>query len=67
MLLHPQIIEEEGGKKFVVLPYDEFLQIREALENLEDLGELSKEREECLDAPSRSLREIGKELGFEPE
>jgi|WetSurMetagenome_2_1015567.scaffolds.fasta_scaffold1584341_1 hypothetical protein len=67
MLLHPQIIEKEGEKKFVVLPYEEFLQIQEALENLEDLRELREEREESEGIPSRSLREIGKELGFEPE
>jgi hypothetical protein len=67
MLLHPQIIEEEGGKKFVVLPYDEFLQIQEALEDLEDLREFGWEREESVGIPSRGLREIGKELGFEPD
>lgn len=67
MLLHPQVIEKEGKKEFVVLPYEEFLQIQEALEDFEDLRELRKEREESMDAPSRSLREIGKELGFERE
>ncbi len=67
MLLHPQVIEKEGEKEFVVLPYEEFLRIQEALEDLEDLRELRKEREESMDAPTRSLREIGKELGFEQE
>jgi PHD/YefM family antitoxin component YafN of YafNO toxin-antitoxin module len=65
MLLHPQIIEKEGKKEFVVLPYEEYLQIQEALEDLEDLRELRKEREDSMDAASRSLREIGRELGFE--
>ncbi|MEW6532066.1 MAG: type II toxin-antitoxin system Phd/YefM family antitoxin [Thermodesulfobacteriota bacterium] len=67
MLLHPQVIEKEGRKEFVVLPYEEFMQIQEALEDLEDLRELRKERYECMETPSRSLREIGKELGFEPK
>ncbi|MBI4964879.1 MAG: type II toxin-antitoxin system Phd/YefM family antitoxin [Desulfomonile tiedjei] len=67
MLLHPQIIEKEGKKEFVVLPYEEFLKIQETLEDFEDLRELRREREESIDKPSRSLREIGKELGFEPE
>jgi hypothetical protein len=67
MLLHPQLIEKEGKKEFVVLPYEEFLQIQEALEDFEDLRELRKEQEETMDSPSRSLREIGKELGFEQE
>jgi hypothetical protein len=65
MLLHPQVIEKEGKKEFVILPYEEFLQIQEALEAFEDLSELREEREESADTPSRSLREIGKELGFE--
>jgi len=67
MLLHPQVIEKERRKEFVVLPYEEFLQIEEALEDFEDLRELRNEREESIDTPSRSLREIGKEVGFEPE
>jgi PHD/YefM family antitoxin component YafN of YafNO toxin-antitoxin module len=67
MLLHPQVIEKEGKKEFVVLPYEEFMQIQEALEDLDDLRELRKEREESADAPSRSLREIGRELGLERE
>jgi hypothetical protein len=65
MLLHPQVIEKEGKKEFVVLPYEEFVLIQEALEDLEDLRELRKERDESMDTRSRSLREIGKELGFE--
>ena len=67
MLLHPQVIEKEGRKEFVILPYEEFLQIQEALEDLDDLRELREEREESMDEPSRSLREIGKELGLESE
>ncbi len=67
MQLHPQVIEKEGRKEFVVLPYEEFLQIQEALEDFEDLRELKKEREESMDTRSRGIREIGKDLGFERE
>jgi len=67
MLLHPQVIEKDGKKEFVVLSYEELLQVQEALEDLEDLRELRKEREESKEAPPRSLREIGKELGFDRE
>jgi hypothetical protein len=67
MLLHPQVIEKEGRKVFVTLPYEESLPIQEAWEDFEDLREFRKEREESIDTPSRSLREIGKELGFELE
>jgi len=31
MSIHPQIIEKNGVKEFVILPYEEFLQIRVAL------------------------------------
>jgi len=65
MLLHPQVIEREGKKEFVVLPYDEFLQLQEAMEDFEDLRELRKEREESMGMPAKNLKEIGKELGFE--
>ncbi|MFH1113638.1 MAG: hypothetical protein V1792_06920 [Pseudomonadota bacterium] len=37
------------------------------LEDFEDLRELRKEREETMSEPTRSLREIGRDLGFEPE
>jgi len=64
MPLHPQVIEREGKREFVVLPSEEFLQIQEALEDLEDLRELRKEQAASAGEPTRSLREIGKELGF---
>jgi hypothetical protein len=67
MRLHPQVIEKEGRKEFVILPYEEFLQIQEALDDFEGLRELRNEREVARDTPSRSLGEIGKDLGFEPE
>ena len=35
MLLHTQVIEKEGRKEFVVLPYEEFVQIQEALDDFE--------------------------------
>ena len=34
MTLHPQIIEKEGKKEFVVLPYEEFVQLQEEIERL---------------------------------
>ena len=45
--------------------YEEFLQTQEALEDFEYLRELRKEREESMGMPTRSLKEIGKEPGFE--
>jgi hypothetical protein len=35
--VHPSILEKDGIKEFAVLPYNEFLKIREELEDYEDL------------------------------
>jgi PHD/YefM family antitoxin component YafN of YafNO toxin-antitoxin module len=64
MTIHPQIIEKEGKKEFVVLPYNEFLQIQEALEDFEDLKELRKEKEDAKDQPTTPLDKIAKELNL---
>ena len=64
MALHPQIIEKEGEKEFVVLPYEEFLSITEALEDFEDLKELRSEKEKAKNEPTKSLDEVVKELGL---
>lgn len=37
MDLNPQILEKDGNKEFVILPYEEFLKMQEELENYEDL------------------------------
>ena len=40
-----QIIKKDGKKEFVVIPYDDFVKIQEALEDYEDLKELRKAKE----------------------
>jgi PHD/YefM family antitoxin component YafN of YafNO toxin-antitoxin module len=45
MELHPQIIEKEGKKEFVVLPYEEFMVLEEAMNDYEDLKDLREEKE----------------------
>ena len=64
MAIHPQIIEKDGKKEFVVLPYEEFLQIEEALEDFEDIKELRKEKEESKDLPTAPLDTVAKELNL---
>jgi len=64
MTIHPQIIEKEGKKEFVVLPYEEFLQIQEVLEDFEALQELRKEKETAKDQPAIPLDEVIKKLGY---
>jgi PHD/YefM family antitoxin component YafN of YafNO toxin-antitoxin module len=62
MTIHPQIIEKDGKKEFVVLPYEEFLKIQEALEDFEDLKEIRKEKEESKNQPTTPLDKVVKEL-----
>ena len=62
MCIHPQVIEKEGKKEFVVLPYEEFLAIKESLESYEDLKDLREAKATEGHAPSTPLSEIRSEL-----
>lgn len=62
--LHPEIIEKDGKKQFVVLTYDEFLAIEEALADAEDLTELRAAKKEEHDAPGIPLAEVVEDLGL---
>lgn len=63
MSIHPQVIEKDGRKEFVVLPYEEFLQIQEALNDLEDIRILRKERDAAGAEPTKSLDAVLAEIG----
>lgn len=63
--LHPVTLGKNGSKDFVVLPYEEFLALKERLEDLQDLVDLEKAEKEEGDAPTRSFDEVAKELGLE--
>jgi hypothetical protein len=45
--IHPQIIEKDGRKEFVVLPYEEFLALEELMHDYEDLRDLREAKEEA--------------------
>ena len=60
--LHPSILEHDGKKAFVVLPYDEFEKLKEELEDFEDLKDLRRARSEEEDAPTMPLSNIRDEL-----
>jgi len=64
MTLHPQVIERKGRKEFVVLPYEEFLSIQEALEDFEDLKELRKEKAKAKNKPATPLDEVARKLNL---
>jgi len=63
MSIHPQIIEKDGRKEFVVLPYEEFLQMQEEIENYEDLRTLREGKASAHAEPTRSLDEVLGEIG----
>ncbi|MGC9452212.1 MAG: type II toxin-antitoxin system Phd/YefM family antitoxin [Oceanipulchritudo sp.] len=56
--MHPKVIEENGEKKFVILPYDEFLTLCERLEDSEDLRALRCAVAEEKAAPTLTLDQV---------
>jgi hypothetical protein len=62
MKLNPQIIEKEGKKEFVVLPYKEYQAIQELMEDYLDLLDLRETKLTEKDQPSTSLDEVIKEI-----
>ena len=63
--IKPKILEKNGKKEFVVLTYEEFMKIQEALEDYEDLKELREAKQEEVNAPTIDLKTAKKELGLE--
>ena len=62
MSIHAQIIEKDGRKEFVILPYEEFLRLEEELEDYHDLRMLREEKTSAGAEPTRSLDEALKDL-----
>jgi hypothetical protein len=60
--IRPQILRREGKNAFVVLTWEEFEAIEEALENAEDLRILREARAEQKDDPGISHEEMRREL-----
>ena len=62
VVIHPNILERDGQKAFVILPYEEFLMLEEELQQFEDLKQLRQAKVEEADAPTVSLDAVKKEL-----
>ncbi len=60
--LHPNILERDGKKAFVVLPYEEFEKVREELNDYEDLKDLRNAKAEEGSAPVSPLGSVREEL-----
>lgn len=62
--LHPEIIEKNGTKQSVVLPYQEYVALREWIEDMEDLLELREAKRAEANLPGRPLEQVAKDLGL---
>ena len=58
MTFHPQIIEMNSKKEFVVLPYEEWLELQSVLEDAQDLLDLRQAKQDENSVPSLSLDEV---------
>jgi PHD/YefM family antitoxin component YafN of YafNO toxin-antitoxin module len=63
--LNPQVIEKNGKKEFVILPYEDFVKIQEHLEDYEDLRILRDAKAKEHDAPTIGLEEARRKLDLE--
>jgi hypothetical protein len=61
--LHPQIIKKKGKKEYAILPYEEFLKVREEIDNYEDLRCLREAKEAEKDAPTIGMAELRRKIG----
>ena len=61
--LHPEVLNRDG-KELVMLPYEEFVALRDLIEDAEDLLALRKAREEDTGEPGVSLDEMMRRFGM---
>ncbi len=64
LVLHPNILESNGQKEFAILPWNEFLKVKEMIEDWEDLRDLEKAIAEEKSEPGISLSKFRGQLGL---
>lgn len=64
MKLHPQIIEKDGRKEFVVLPFEEYRALTELLQDYEDLRDLRDAKKESKGQEAVPLDRVISDLGL---
>jgi len=62
--LHPNILERDGKKAFVILSYEEFVSMEEELQDYEDLKALRAAKAKEANAPVVPLSEVKRDLGL---
>ena len=55
--IHPNILEKNGKKQFAILPYNEFVKMKNELEDYEDLKLLRQAKRKEANAPTISMHE----------
>ena len=64
MTFHPQIIEMNSKKEFVILPYEEWLELQSVLEDAQDLIDLREaKRDESLFA-TVAMRDVKRDFNL---
>ena len=58
LTLHPNILEKDGKKAFAVLPYEEFQNVQEELDQYQDLKDLRSAKAREANAPVESLSSV---------
>jgi hypothetical protein len=62
MEYEPQIIKKDGANEFVVLPYNDYLKIKQALEDYEDLIGLRKAKADTINEPGVPFNTVKESL-----
>lgn len=62
--LHPEILVKNGKKQFAVLPYEEFVALKERLAEVEDLLELRKAKKMEKKKKATPLPKVKQDLGL---
>ena len=58
LTLHPNILEKDGKKAFAVLPYEEFQNVQEELDQYQDLKDLRSAKAREANTPVESLSSV---------
>ncbi len=62
--LHPEILIKDGKKQFAILPYEEFIALKERLAEVEDLLKLRKAKKSEGKKKTTPLPKVKRTLGL---
>ncbi|MDQ7816765.1 MAG: hypothetical protein RDU14_07025 [Melioribacteraceae bacterium] len=62
MELNPQIIKKNGESEFVILPYNDYLKIKQIIEDYEDIVDLRKAKSDTINEPSIPFEQVLKKI-----